>query len=142
MRNSILEGSMTGAESSNAVMVGQWYLNTRSAHRDAEVVEAYKRLQLETDRLYGFLTGARCHSGTQVVFTRCNQPYGSDDELIHTVRTNGILEMTSAVTRGRPLHPLLDCAFGGAFNQDRAVHDLIGHVWTGYGFDLADECAA
>ena len=22
------------------------------------------------------------------------------------------------------------------------VHDLIGHAWYGYGFDLADECAA
>ena len=133
---------MTGADSSIPVMVGQWYLNTRSAHRDAEVVEAYRQLQLETDRLYALLTGATCHSGTRVVFTRCTQPYGSDDELIHAVRANGILEMTSAVTRGRPLHPLLDCAFGGAFDRFRAVHDLIGHVWNGYGFDLADECAA
>ena len=50
--------------------------------------------------------------------------------------------MTSAVTRGKPLLPLLDYEFGGAFDRFRAVHDLIGHVWSGYGFELADECAA
>jgi hypothetical protein len=133
---------MIGPESSIPATVGQWYLDNRSAHRNAEVIEAYRQLQLETDRLYALLTGATCHCATRVVFTRCSQPYGSDDELIRAVRANGILEMTSAVARGRPLHPLLDCAFGGAFDRFRAVHDLIGHVWTGYGFDLADECAA
>lgn len=142
MRNGFPEASMIGAESSIPVMVGQWYLDARSAHRDAQVIEAYRQLQLETDRLFALLTGATRHCATRVVFTRCAEPYSSDDELIHAVRTKGILEMTSAVTSGRPLHPLLDCAFGGTFDRFRAVHDLIGHAWSGYGFDLADECAA
>jgi hypothetical protein len=126
---------------SNPVTVGLWYLDSRSAHRNAKVIEAYRQLQTETDRLYGALTGAS-HFATRVVFTRCTQPYGSDEELIHGVRANGILEMTSAETRGSPLHPLLGCEFGGAFDRFRAVHDLIGHAWRGFGFDLADECAA
>ena len=71
---------MTGADSPIPVMVGHWYLNTRSAHREAEVVEAYRQLQLETDRLYALLTGATCRSATRVVFTRCIQPYASDDD--------------------------------------------------------------
>jgi hypothetical protein len=28
------------------------------------------------------------------------------------------------------------------FDRFRAVHDLIGQAWCGYGFDLDDECAA
>ena len=50
--------------------------------------------------------------------------------------------MTSAAAAGERLHPLFDCEFGGAFDRFRAVHDLIGHAWCGYGFDLDDECAA
>ena len=142
MRPGFGEESMIGADCPIPVTVGQWYLDTPSAHRTAEVIEAYRQLQLETDRLYALLTGDTCHCATRVVFTRCTKPYGSDVELIHAVRTNRILEMTSAATRGGPLHPLLDCAFGGAFDRFRAVHDLIGHALKGYGFDLEDECAA
>ena len=68
------------------------------------------------------LTGATCVVTRREWFSLVDtQPYGSDDELIHAVRlANGILEMTSAVTRGRHLHPLLDCAFGGAFDRFHA----------------------
>ena len=77
-----------------------------------------------------------------MVFTRCAQPYESDEELILAVRANGTLEVTSAATAGERLHPLFDCEFGGTFDRFRAVHDLIGHAWFGYGFALEDESAA
>jgi hypothetical protein len=142
MRHDVQVAAAFGAEPSTSVMVGQWYLQSRSAHRDARVIEAYRRLQVETDHLFTLLTRDACHRSVRVVFTRCAQPYESDDELILAVRANGTLEMTSAAAAGERLHPLFGCEFGGAFDRFRAVHDLIGHAWCGYGFHLDDECAA
>jgi hypothetical protein len=127
---------------SKAAAVGEWYVHSRSAHRNPMVIEAYEQLQSETDRLYTHLTGEACPGAARVVFTRCRRPYESDRELISAVRANGTLEMTSAAAAGERLHPLLGCELGGAFDRFRAVHDLIGHARCGYGFDLADECAA
>jgi hypothetical protein len=127
---------------SKAAAVGEWYMHSRSAHRDPKVIEAYKQLQSETDRLYTHLTRDACPWTARVVFTRCRRPYESDHELISAVRTNGTLEMTSAAGAGERLHPLLGCELGGAFDRFRAVHDLIGHARCEYGFDLVDECAA
>jgi hypothetical protein len=142
MRHDIQVDATFGVEPSTAVMVGEWYLQSRSAHRDAQVIEAYRQLQVETDHLFTLLTRDARHWALRVVFTRCVQPYESDEELIFAVRANGTLEVTSAATAGERLHPLFDCEFGGAFDRFRAVHDLIGHAWCGYGFDLDDECAA
>ncbi|HWF15564.1 MAG TPA: hypothetical protein VG244_05235 [Acidimicrobiales bacterium] len=132
----------SGVEHSSAVTVGEWYLQSRSEHHDALVVEAYRQLQVETDHLFTLLTRDTFRQAIRVVFTRYSQPYESDQELILAVRAIGTLELTSAATAGERLHPLLDCDFGGAFDRFRAVHDLIGHAWCGYGFDLDDECAA
>ena len=142
MRHGAQVDATSEAEPSTPNLVGEWYLQSRSAHRDARVIEAYRRLQVETDRLFTLLTRGSRHRAVRVVFTRCAQPYESDDELILGVRANGTLEMTSAAAAGERLHPLFDCEFGGAFDRFRAVHDLIGHAWCGYGFDLDDECAA
>jgi hypothetical protein len=131
-----------GVEPSAVLTVGQWYLDSRSAHRDAQVIEAYRQLEVETDQIFTSLAQDASDSSIRVVFTRCAEPYESDDELIFAVRNNGTLEVTSAATAGERLHPLLDCAFGGAFDRFRAVHDLIGHAWCGYGFDLNGEWAA
>lgn len=122
--------------------VGEWYLHSRSTHRDPAVREAYTQLQVETDRLYAILTRDDRPSATRVVFTLCGEPYKNDEELIRATRSEGILEITSAVAGGERLHPLLGCEFGGAFDRFRAVHDLLGHARCGYGFDLQDECAA
>lgn len=123
-------------------MVGERYLWSRSAHSDAEVVEAYRQLQVETDHLFTLLTRDTNRWAVRVVFTRRVRPYESDEELIRAVRASRTLEITSAVAAGERLHPLFSCEFGGAFDRFRAVHDLIGHAWCGYGFDLDDECAA
>jgi hypothetical protein len=125
-----------------ANLVGEWYLQSQSAHRDARVIEAYRQLQVETDRFFTLLTGGACRWAIRVMFTRCTKPYESDEELILAVRTNGTLEITSAAIAGERLHPLFNCEFGGAFDRFRAVHDIIGHAWCGYGFNLDDECAA
>jgi hypothetical protein len=123
--------------------VGEWYLNAQSAHRDPLVIEAYRQLQMETDELFEVFTHRAGFNAVRVEFTRCLQPYDSDEELIAAVRSQKALEITSVVASGeRRLHPVLDCDFGGAFDRFRATHDLIGHAWYGYGFDLADECAA
>ena len=142
MRLATSQGARSHVDLSMAAIVGDWYLHSRSAHRNAKVIEAYRQLQVETDRLYTLFTRNARQRATRVVFTRCGHPYASDEELIRAVRANGTLEITSAITVGERLHPLLDCELGGAFDRFRAVHDLIGHAWHGYGFDLADECAA
>ncbi len=125
-----------------AATVGEWFLHSRSAHHDSRVIEAYRQLQVETDHLFALLTRDASRPAVRVAFTRCAKPYESDEELIFAVRAYGTLEITSAATAGERLHPLFDCAFGGAFDRFRAVHDLIGHAWCGYSFDLHDECAA
>jgi len=142
MRHDLRYDAAFGVVDATADMVGAWYLHSPSAHRDAEVVEAYRELQAETDLLYTLLTEDAFQWTVRVAFTRCAQPYASDDELISAVRADGTLEITSAAAVGERLHPLFGCEFGGAFDRFRAVHDLIGHAWYGYGFDLADECAA
>lgn len=142
MRFSIREGMTFSVDPPTPLTVGQWYLHSRNAHRDAEVIEAYRQLQAETDCLHTLFTGGACRWQVRVVFTRCGQPYESDEELIGAVRANGTLEITSAAAVGERLHPLFGCEFGGPFDRFRAVHDLIGHAWCGYGFDLEDECAA
>ena len=142
MRHDIPEETRSRVDPSMAAAIGEWYLQSRSAHLDPKVIAAYRQLQKETDHLYIHLTRDASLWPTRVVFTRCGQPYESDEELVRSVRATGTLEITSAVAAGERLHPLLSCELGGAFDRFRAVHDLIGHAWHGYGFDLADECAA
>jgi hypothetical protein len=125
-----------------AARVGEWYLGSRSAHDDTNVKEAYRQLEIETDQLFTIVSRDPVSSTARVVFTRCPQPYASDAELIAAVSAGGTLEVTSAATAEGRLHPILDCNFGGAFDRFRAVHDLIGHAWCGYGFALRSEYAA
>jgi hypothetical protein len=142
MQHNSTGDATAGVDLSKAAAVGEWYVHSRSAHRDAKVIEAYRQLQSETDRLFTLFTGEAPPWTARVVFTRCSRPYASDTELIRAGRANGTLEITSAATAGERLHPLLGCEFGGAFDRFRAVHDLIGHARCGYGFGLVDECAA
>jgi hypothetical protein len=142
MQQPLSKDPTVSVDVSAAAMLGEWYLHSRSAHRDPTVIQAYAQLQVETDHLYTIITRDGLPWATRVVFTRCRQPYESDQELIRAVRAHGTLEITSAAAGEQRLHPLLGCEFGGAFDRFRAVHDLIGHAWYGYGFDLADECAA
>jgi hypothetical protein len=125
--------------------IGESYLSAKNNAGDARVIAAYARLQAETDRLFRELAHPNRrdqHHPARIVFTRCQQPYDSDRELIAAVRTSGVLEITTAALSRTPIHPLLGCEFGGPFDRFRAVHDLIGHAMTGFGFGLDDEIAA
>jgi hypothetical protein len=125
-----------------AAQVGAWYLSSASMPNDPLVLAAYDRLQRETDHLFGTLVRARDEHAFRVVFTRCLAPYRDDHELIRAVREERLLEVTTAAVITERMHPLLGCEFGGAFDRFRAVHDLIGHGWFGFGFELIDEYAA
>lgn len=123
-----------------AAEVGQEYLSARTTPRDELVAAAYGLLEAQTDLLFAAL--GRSPAAVRIVFTCCRQPYGSDQDLIAAVRTERLLEITTAAVGGRRAHPLLGCELGGPFDRFRAVHDLVGHAATGLGFDLEDEWAA
>ena len=122
--------------------VASCFLSARTDRTDALVRTAYIQLQTQSDRQFAILTAQQGRFGVTVVFSRCREPYGSDRELIDSVRATGILEVTAAAVDRDRLHPLLDCAVGGVYDRFRAVHDIVGHVATGYGFDRHGEYSA
>jgi hypothetical protein len=67
-------------------------------------------------------------------------PYRDADELIASVSATRTLEVTTSPADRA--HPLLSGEAGGAYYRFRAVHDRIGHVATGYGFDRDGEYSA
>jgi hypothetical protein len=76
----------------------------------------------------------------RVVSTSGAFPYGDASELIASVLETRTLEVTTA--RADRDHPMLGGAVGGPYFRFRAVHDLVGHVATGYGFDPDGEYSA
>jgi len=122
--------------------VAAWFLEADSQPADDLVQRAYQALEDETDRAYASLTDDYETPATRVVFSDCREPYASDAELIEAVRSTHVLEIaTSAVDKDRP-HAMLSTRRGGAYDRFRAVHDLIGHVRHGHGFDRLGEYAA
>jgi hypothetical protein len=106
------------------------------------VQAAYRALELQSDRAFAHLTQGDPLRSVRVVFTRCATPYESDQEMIAAVRSSRRLEVaTCGIERDR-LHPLLGCEFGGAYDRFRAVHDIVGHVMPGHGFDPDGELRA
>jgi hypothetical protein len=107
---------------------------------DPLTAQAYRRLETQTDRQFAMLTDPRGLYRITVVATGQATPYHDAGELIASVLAARTLEVTtSAEDRA---HPLLDGEAGGAYYRFRAVHDLIGHVATGYGFDRDGEYSA
>jgi hypothetical protein len=102
------------------------------------VTLAYQQLETQTDQQFAMLTDPRGPYRMTVVGTREVTPYASAEELIASVLASRILEITAP---DRP-HPLLGSEAGGAYCRVRAVHDLVGHVATGYGFDRDGEYSA
>src|SRR4051794_34047207 len=110
--------------------------------RDPLVRAAYQSLEAQSDQLLKRLIHSHPRTRVRVVFTQAETPYTSDGEMISAVRACRVLEvMTVAADRDRP-HPLLGNEVGGAYDRFRAVHDLIGHVGTGFGFDRDGEYSA
>jgi hypothetical protein len=113
-----------------------------SSSRDPKVLAAYRALEQQSDGAFEALTRDAPERGVRVVFTRCERPYDSDREMVGAARAEVLLEVTTAATELDRCHPLLGCELGGAYDRFRAVHDLIGHVGPGLGFDRGGELAA
>jgi hypothetical protein len=107
---------------------------------DPLVALAYQQLETQTDRQFAALTDPQGRYQLTVVPTGETTPYSDAGELIASVLVSRTLEVTtSAADRA---HPLLDGEADGAYYRFRAVHDLVGHVATGYGFDRDGEYSA
>jgi hypothetical protein len=107
---------------------------------DPLVALAYQQLKTQTDQQFAALTDPRGPYRITVVGTRNITPYSDAEELAASVLGSRTLEVTaSAADRA---HPLLGGEVGGAYYRFRAVHDLVGHVATGYGFDRDGEYSA
>lgn len=104
------------------------------------VAHAYQDLAEQTDRQFAALTDPNGPYRLRVVYTAEAVPYDDADQLIAAVRSLRTLEATTTDRDRR--HPLLGGSVSSAYFRFRAVHDLVGHVATGYGFDPNGEYAA
>jgi hypothetical protein len=118
------------------------FVAARSTRRDPRVCAAYGELVQQSDSAFWALIGPWPRRGVRVVFTRTRAPYASDREMVAAVRTDRLLEVTSAATERDRLHPIMGCEVGGAYDRFRAVHDIVGHVGPCLGFDRDGEFAA
>jgi hypothetical protein len=107
---------------------------------DALVTLAYRQLATQTDRQFAALTDPVGLYRITVVGTREGHPYSGAGELAAAVLTSRILQVPGSPADHA--HPLLGGKTGSAYFRFRAVHDLIGHVATGYGFDPDGEYSA
>ena len=113
-----------------------------SRPRSELVIAAYEQLCAQSDELFRRLTRPPMCGGYIVVFTTLASPYSSDVELIDAVRRSRVLEVATAAADRDRRHPILSGEVGGAYDRFRAVHDLIGHVEHGFGFDRHGEYSA
>jgi hypothetical protein len=119
--------------------IAECFISART-RRDRLVALAYQQLAIQTDQQFAALTDPQGPYRIFVVGTGEVTPYSDAGELAASVLTSRTLEVTtSAADRA---HPLLGGEVGGAYFRFRAVHDLIGHVATGYGFDRDGEYSA
>jgi hypothetical protein len=125
-------------DASIATEVATSFLACKTSSRHPVVAAAYRALQSQSDALFAQMTTDH-RWPVRVVFTYCAAPYGSDSEMINAVRSEKVLEVATSSTKSEGLHPALGCDFGGAYDRFRAVHDLLGHVQLGYGFDQNSE---
>jgi hypothetical protein len=138
---SIRRTSAPKVDQEHAREVAARFLAAESRPHDPLIRAAYLALQRESDRAFMILTEGIA-APVRVGFSRCTTPYASDRELIAAVRGARAFEVTtSAIERDRP-HPLLDNAQGGAYDRFRAVHDIVGHAATSFGFDRDGEFGA
>jgi hypothetical protein len=116
------------------------------AHQEAPIIggglvrTAYAVLSRETDRLFELIIQA--HRPISVFFTMCAEPYADADELIRSIRSDRMLEITTVARERDRGHPLMDNDLGGAYDRFRAVHDVLGHGHLGVGFDREGEYSA
>jgi hypothetical protein len=115
--------------------VAGWFTGQPTAPPDA-VRRSYRALERETARLLELVGGL----GVRVRFVRsAGDPYRNAAELCAELRERGSMTLTT-IARDEP-HPLLGGEEGGAVDQLRVVHDVLGHAALGVGFDLQSEFA-
>ena len=107
---------------------------------DHLVALAYRQLEMQTDQQFAALTDPQGPYRITVVATSELTPYSDAGELLASVLVSRTLEVTTSPEDRA--HPLLGGEAGGAYYRFRAVHDLIGHVATGYAFDRDGEYSA
>ena len=134
--------SRSQLDESLARQVAAWFAAARNDPESPVVQLAYHALERQSDDLYRNLTDNNRPSSVRVFFTRCRRPYDNDREMIATVGATRMLEVTTVAADRARLHPVLDNKLGGAYDRLRAVHDLMGHVATGHGFDRHGEFVA
>jgi hypothetical protein len=101
---------------------------------------AWDQLAAQTDLLLGRMLDQWPWGALRLAPTSVAEPYATDDELISAVRRTGVLEIPRV--EGGRCHPLLGDGPGGEYDRFRALHDLVGHVLPGYGFDRNGEYSA
>jgi hypothetical protein len=119
--------------------VADCFLSLRTS-ADRLVALAYRQLEMQTDRQFATLTDPLGPYRITVVGTREASPYSDAGELIASVLASRTLEVPASPADHA--HPLLGAEVGSAYWRFRAVHDLVGHVATGYGFDQDGEYSA
>jgi hypothetical protein len=119
--------------------VAERFLAARTT-ADPLVALAYQQLETQTDQQFAALTDRHGPYRITVVATGEAAPYADAGELITSVLASRTLEVTTSPADRA--HPLLGGEPGGAYYRLRAVHDLVGHVATGYGFDRDGEYSA
>jgi hypothetical protein len=118
------------------------FLGAKSDPTDPQVRAAYLALAVQSDQVLAASSTDAPWNRVSVEFTLCEDPYRSDDEMIAAARATGVLEVASVAIDRERRHPLLDSQFGGTYDRFRAVHDLMGHVQPGFGFDRVGERSA
>jgi hypothetical protein len=136
------QASQVTLDQSYAHEIAERFRQAPSTPDNPIVKAAYRFLEHQSNRLFELLTSGNPRLSIRVVFTNCRTPYSSDEEMISAVRTTRLLEVTTAAWESDRLHPLLGNEPGGAYDRFRAVHDIVGHVDGGYGFDRVGEFGA
>jgi hypothetical protein len=78
-------------------------MGAASNHRDPKVRVAYEQLERQSDEMFAELTrNTSRRNGLRVRFTRCEQPYDSDEELVCAVRTLSTGSEQSTTSSGTP----------------------------------------
>jgi hypothetical protein len=129
-------------DAATARLVASELLGAPSVAKGASVRFAYARLAEEARSWFARLTSDSGRGPVRVVHTRCPAPYGDAHELAASVRCDRVLEIHSAGFDRDRRHPVLDSTVGGAFDQLRAVHDLVSHGHRGFSFDRDGEFSA
>ena len=125
-----------------AHLVASAFLDAPRESTNPVVRAAYADLGAQADRWFARVTDSWARTPIRVVHTRCPEPYATGRDLAERVRADHVLELCPARYDRDRRHPLLDISAGGTYDRFRAIHDIVSHVWFGYGFDRDGEFSA